>query len=320
MRQGMRSARVMTFTSEQDRILWPTLARSRSGQVVLLSSCDVQEIRRWDVFTGRMLWCSDGGWPVNALAVASPPDGSLVVAAAMEDGVLRLDALTGEELDGPEMAGGDTVWDVATGLLPDGRAFIAGAGHCNFRVYLWDAATGAPLGPPLLGHTAPVKAVTATTLPDGTALVATEDESGRILRWNAATGQPYGAPIHGPGDTSMRLVSLALNDGRIMLVSLDMHGTLSRWNAVTGEPIGPLLHPGPDTSLTAASAAGGGVLFTAPYDGQTTLWDAVSGEPIGTPLPGSGPAALACFDGSVRVATRTADAEMTIRRLFDPLI
>ncbi|MFC1431129.1 WD40 repeat domain-containing protein [Streptacidiphilus sp. N1-3] len=167
MRQDMRSAQVMTFTSEQDRVLWPTLARSRSGQVVLLSSCDVQEIRRWDVFTGRMLWCSDG---------------SLVVAAATEDGVLRLDALTGEKLDGPEMAGGDTVWDVATGLLPDRRAFIAGAGHGNFRVYLWDAATGAPLGPSLLSHTAPVKAVTAITLPDGTALVTTEDESGRILR------------------------------------------------------------------------------------------------------------------------------------------
>ncbi|MFC1410955.1 hypothetical protein ACEZCY_15425 [Streptacidiphilus sp. N1-12] len=105
-----------------------------------------------------------------------------------------------------------------------------------------------------------------------------------------------------------------------MLTSLDMRGTLSRWNAVTGEPIGQLLRPGPDTSLTAASAAGGGVLFTAPYDGQTTLWGAVSGETIGPPLPGSGPAALACFDGSVQMATRTTDAEMTIRRLFNPLI
>lgn len=132
MRQGMRSARVTTFTSEPGRILWPTLARARSGQVVLLSSCEGQEIRRWDMFTGRMLWCSADAWSANALAVASPPGGNPVVAVATEDGVLRLDALTGAELDGYEMAADDTIWDVATGILPDGRAFIAGAAIAAF--------------------------------------------------------------------------------------------------------------------------------------------------------------------------------------------
>ncbi|MFB8131549.1 WD40 repeat domain-containing protein [Streptomyces mirabilis] len=318
MRQGMRSARVTTFTSEPGRILWPTLARARSGQVVLLSSCEGQEIRRWDMFTGRMLWCSADAWSANALAVASPPGGNPVVAVATEDGVVRLDALTGAELDGHEMAADDTIWDVATGILPNGRAFIAGAGHCGFRVYRWDAATGEPLGPPLVGHTTCVKAVTAITLPDGTALIASEDEAGRILRWNAASGQPYGNPIHGPGDYNMQLVSLALNDGRVMLASLDMNGTLSRWDAVTGEPIGPLMRPGPETRLACATAAGGGVLFIAPYGGPIRLWDAVSGEVLGAPLPGTGPAALSCSDGSVSLATRAGDTEMTVRRLVDP--
>jgi WD40 repeat protein len=318
MRQGMRSARVTTVNAEPGQILWPTLARARSGQVVLLSSCERQQIHRWDMFTGRMLWGTEDAWSAHALAVASPPGGSPVVAVATENGVLRLDALTGEELDGYEMAADDTVWDVATGLLPDGRAFIAGAGHCGFRVYRWDAATGEPLGPPLVGHTTCVKAITAVTLPDGTALIASEDEAGRILRWNAASGQPYGNPIHGPGDTNMQLVSLALNDGRTMLASLDMHGALSRWDAVTGEPIGPLLQPGPETFLACAATAAGGVLFIAPYDGPIRLCDAVSGETLGDPLPGTGPAALSCSDGSVTLATRSADAEMTVRRLVDP--
>ncbi|TKA11455.1 hypothetical protein FCI23_11540 [Actinacidiphila oryziradicis] len=317
MPQGTRTARVTTFASEPGHILWPKLARARSGHVVLLSSCEGQEIRRWDIATGRMLWRSDDVWFPNALAVASPPGRNPVVAVATEDGVLRLDALTGAELDGYAMAANDTIWDVATGLLPDGRAFIAGAGHCGFSVYRWDAATGEPLGPPLAGHTICVKAITAITLPDGTPLIASEDEAGRILRWNAASGQPYGNPIHGPGQYNMQLVSLALSDGRVMLASLDMHGTLSRWDAVTGEPIGPLLRPGPETFLACATAAGGGVLFIAPYDGPVRVWDAVSGKILGAPLPGTGPAALSCFDGSVWLATQAGEA-VAVRRLADP--
>ena len=317
VRQGMYSAGQTVCTTDSVGPLWPTLARARSGQAVLLSSSPDGAVHRWDMFTGRMLWASDSGYTGSLLAVASPEDSNLVVAIATEDGVVRLNALTGEELPGPEMASDNTIWDVATGVLPDGRVFIAGAGHCDFPVYLWEAATGVPLCPPLYGHTGPVKTVTAITLQDGTALVASEDESGLILRWDAASGQPFGAPIHGPGDTNMQLVSLPLGDGRTMLASLDMHGTLSRWNAVTGEQIGPLLQPGPNTSLTAATAADGGILFTAPFDGRTTLWDATSGEPFGPSLPGSGPAALTCFDGSVRLATRTGEGEMTIRRLFD---
>jgi hypothetical protein len=53
MRQGIRTARVTTFTSDPGRFRWPTLARARSGQVVLLSSCEGQEIRRWDAVTGE---------------------------------------------------------------------------------------------------------------------------------------------------------------------------------------------------------------------------------------------------------------------------
>jgi hypothetical protein len=60
------------------------------------------------------------------------------------------------------------------------------------------------------------------------------------------------------------------------------------------------------------------VLFIAPHGGPIRLWDAVSGEILGAPLPGTGPAALSCYDGSVLLATRAGDAEMTVRRLVDP--
>lgn len=320
MSQGMRTARVTTFTSERGHVLWPTLARARSGQVVLLSSCGGQQISRWDMATGGMLWRSEEEWPAsaNALAVASPPGRNPVVAVALENGVVWLDARTGAELDGYAMAEDDTVWDVAAGLLPDGRAFIAGAGHGGFCVYRWDAATGEAIGAPLTGHRICVKAVTSIALPDGTALIASEDEAGVILRWDALSGEPFGTPIKGPGEYSMQLVSLALPDGRVMLASLDMTGTLSRWDAVTGEPIGPPFRPGPETSLACATAARRGLLFTASYDGSVRVWDAVTGEVLGAPLPGAGPAALSIFDGSVWLATRTGEAEMTVRRLSEP--
>ncbi|MFG2858678.1 WD40 repeat domain-containing protein [Streptomyces mirabilis] len=217
------------------------------------------------------------------------------------------------------MAEDNTVWDVAAGLLPDGRAFVAGAGHGRgFPVYRWDAATGEPLGAQLIGHRTCVMAVTAIALPDGTALIASGDEAGVILRWDALSGEPFGTPIKGPGEYSMQLVSLALPDGRVMLAGLDRTGTLSRWDAVTGEPIGPLLRPGPETTLSCATAARCGLLFTAPYDGPVRVWDAVSGEVLGAPVPGAGPAALSVFDGSVWLATRSGEAEMTVRRLSEP--
>ena len=43
------------------------------------------------------------------------------------------------------------VWDVA--FSPDGQNVVTGRRDCTLR--LWDVHTGAPLGAPLTGHTAP---------------------------------------------------------------------------------------------------------------------------------------------------------------------
>jgi hypothetical protein len=79
---------------------------------------------------------TDDDYPINELAAADLPDERLVLAAAREDGFSSWDARTGEPLSEPNES--DTIWAMASGILPDRRASFLGAGN-DHLVYRWDA-------------------------------------------------------------------------------------------------------------------------------------------------------------------------------------
>ncbi|WP_329138851.1 PQQ-binding-like beta-propeller repeat protein [Streptomyces sp. NBC_01476] len=312
----------MTFRGEPDpgALLVPALGRDGRGGAVLLSTGAGCDVHRWDPATGRLLWRFTGAGPVSEVAVACPPRRGPLVAVATDLGVERVDAATGTAVPDEEMGDVDTIWDVTCGVLPDGRAFIAGAAQCEGLVHCWDAATAERLGPLPANDDRPVKAVTSMTLPDGTVLIAAENEAGVIRRWDAATSEPVGAPIHGAGEYTMRLVSLAMPGNRSLLASLDMNGTLSRWDAITGEQVGGPPELGPDAVGIAAGCLGDtGMLFISTVGGPTEVRDIISGAPAGTPFPGVNPSALTCPDGSLLLATGGArTGEMHLYRLTVP--
>ncbi|MFI1092800.1 WD40 repeat domain-containing protein [Streptomyces sp. NPDC020917] len=294
-----------TFAEDEAGRVVPALSRNGAGRPVLLTTDAGYDVGRWDHRTGEPLWHFRGDALVSTLAVATPAGRVAVVAVGTDMGVLRVDAESGRVIcDGALADFDDSIWDVTTGMLPGGRAFIAAATQCEPYVGYWDAATGEALDPPLRGPDRPLKTITSLTLTDGTVLIAAEDEAGVVFRWVAATGECFGRLVDGPGAYNMRMTSLVLPDRRAMLASLDMNGMLSRWNAVTGELLGPPLQLGSDCGDVAAACLGErGLLFVSPDGGVVRVLDAVTGQPAYSPIPGVNPTALGCLDGTVLLAT-----------------
>jgi WD40 repeat protein len=316
MARRIRTTQLRSFSCDGRRH-WPDLTRDSDGSLMLLSTCRDNNISRWDMNTGALLWASEAILaPIQAFAVAYPSHSPAMVAIATDMGVERLDATTGMAVPDANMEEINSIWDVATGLLPDGRAFIAAAGHCDWLVYRWDATTAEPLGPPMTGHNSPVKAITAAQqLPNGTSLIASQDEHGLILCWNAATGALIGNPIHGPSNFNMEFISIPQPGGRIILVSLDADGLLSRCDADSGEPIGTPRTVRDEIHLMTGVGLGETPLVLVSDDNERiSIHDAVTGDEL-TTLAGSHPSAVNSPDGTVLVATCIHDDEIAIHRL-----
>lgn len=219
-------------------------------------------VRRFDAGTGQAL--GDPNRPVplvdnNGHAVATLPDQRTLLVTADDFGITRLDLATSSLYEpGPDEQP-DTIWDVATLPLPDGRVLIAGAGHGS-RVYRWDAATGQAIGEPLVGHDISVKAITTTTCPDGTPMIISVAEGGQILRWHAVTGQLIGQPLWADMGMGGRLSVIHHQDGRQVLICVPIDkGSIQQWDPITGQPVGPTIAPNAQALLLATDIDTDGV-------------------------------------------------------------
>ncbi|MGW2432665.1 WD40 repeat domain-containing protein [Streptomyces sp. NPDC001640] len=310
--QPIRTSQIQVIRTGRAHGAWPLLAETADGQLVVLSSSHGGDrCYRWDPETGREMWSAelyaDGG---PGKAVACPPGGGAVLASANEEGVERLDALTGEELSSPYMEEVSTVWDVDAGVLPGGRHFFVGAGSDVFR---WDSVSGDPLGAPLTGHRGLVMAVTAVPGRNGTALIAAGDENGVILRWDPKTGDRTGDPIAGSRARIMQITLLVLPTGSTLLIATDFDSTLWRWDASTGESVGEPMSLGSEYRIVASAVVDGGArLFTSGTDNMVREWDAATGELIGIPWAGRAVEVLARADGSMLFATGSSEGDISL--------
>ena len=312
----VRVVEVASLPTGHQHAVHPLLqADPKEGAILLSTGGSGPEIHRWDIGTGDSIWHSVEELPgYNGSILASLPRGRCVLAVSTEEGVERWSAQTGEPMSGVYSAE-STVWSLAAGTLPEGQAMLVGAGHSG-AVHRWDADSGEPIGPPLLGHATTVLSVGLGYLSPSEAVIMSGDDSGFLRRWDARTGNPLGDPVAGHASQVNIIAALPLNDVGNGFASSDSEGEICRWDAATGERIGAPLATGTEIYALATVCPGGSpLLLAAGADGAVVMWNAVTGEPEGISLRGISVAAVDQPDGTSLVVTGTAQGEMIVYSL-----
>ncbi|KIK36383.1 hypothetical protein CY34DRAFT_811336, partial [Suillus luteus UH-Slu-Lm8-n1] len=173
---------------------------------------------------------------------------------------------------------GHTDYVRSVAFSPDGTRIATGSYDRTVR--LWDAATGQPVGEPLLGHTSVVTSVSFS--PDGTRIVSGSfDETVRL--WDVATRQPIGEPLLGHTE-SVNSVAFSRSGSRIVTGSRDK--TVRLWNAATRQPVDEPLRGHTDSVNSVSFSPDETRIISGSDDNTVRLWDVATGQPAGEPLEG----------------------------------
>jgi WD40 repeat protein len=198
------------------------VAFSPDGDTVVVGGRDGL-VQLWDVRNGRPGRKLQDSGEGQLECVGFSPDGQKVVAGCAEKARVW-DVVSGAPLCSVAHLKGVT----AGAFSPDGRT-LATASY-DRTAWLWDAATGQPIGPPL-ELDATVWALAFT--PDGTTLVTACVSSVRL--WDVVTLQPLGPSLrHG---NSVHGLAVSPDGKTILTGSLDTRGRL--WpvpGEMRGEP------------------------------------------------------------------------------------
>ena len=229
-----------------------SLARlDRSGKRLLTYSLEVG-LRVWDVDTGKKLAeLPTSGYVYDA---QFSPDGARIAISTGSTEVR--DALLAKNLTSIPDGAGLLAWS------PDGTRLGTTHGE-KLRVRLWDAGTGAALGPGV-DHEAAISSLFFT--PDGAALVsASEDGTSRLI--DAQSGRLIGGPMAHGGPVR---TAAASRDGSTIATG-GKDGVIRFWDVRSGEPVARTIKA--DGLVDGLWFSGDGKTLHVAASSALELWD-----------------------------------------------
>ncbi|MFN2417502.1 MAG: WD40 repeat domain-containing protein, partial [Candidatus Limnocylindria bacterium] len=274
----------LTMEFEND----PSLAISPDGALLAIAETD-GTVRVLDAESLRTLEELPAVIGAPVLDVAFSPDGRHLAVAGVGEQIVRLwDVATWtpeERLPGPPIElDGEPLFARSIAFSPDGRFLAAGVG--GGQIWLWDAATGKPLGEPITVSEGGILDVGFGPASDViAAAIANPDSAVGIARtWRLDDrSKLYSVDVDGGYG---RASAVAFSpDGRL-LVTGGGTGDARFWDAATGARAGASVQASAGWLHTLQFDRAGTSLVTGGGDGTIRLYDPAKRAQIGAPLPG----------------------------------
>ncbi|HEX9118536.1 MAG TPA: WD40 repeat domain-containing protein, partial [Anaerolineae bacterium] len=307
--------RILAFSADNHTLL----SGDKSGKIV-----------RWNVTTGisNTVPFTDTG---NAVWALSPDAERLAMTEDPGDAELApivIRSVTTGSVVAPRLLGHRAA-DGIHGLVFSHNGKLLASSSFDKTTILWDTATGHPLHPPLVGHTA--RTLVAAFSPDDN-LLATGGTDYLVFLWDVATGRQVGIPLKGHGNwvralawsPDGRTLASASADGTTILWGIgrkrQFTGFAGKVRGLAFTPDGRTLYAGCFDQTVRRYDVAGGTQLVEPYpgdghsvlnlslspdartvaaasaSGDATLLDATTLRPVGLPLQGhTGPLMAAIF-------------------------